>query len=262
MKILEGITGFLYPPKCAFCNEVLQVGAELEVCESCAAKMPFFMYDYLIEGDRSNAAASFNGVFVPEAPAATSTGSDTSASAGNSGSTGCDRLICALRYTHMVKKALMKIKFSQRAELGRTFGAILAEKVRRVEGDGVFDIVTAVPAGKQRERERGYNQAGVIAGYMAKYLDLDFDAELLLKLGGSLRQSGLSRVERYRNAKRSFGLNTAKANLIKGQAILLVDDISTTFSTIDACAALLKEGGAVLVVGAVVASGLTEKVMD
>jgi len=171
---------------------------------------------------------------------------------------GCDRVICALKYTDMVKSAMTKFKFSQRAEFGPTFGAILAEKIRRVEGPGIFSVATAIPLGEGREKERGFNQAGIIAKYVAMHLNVRYCHDLLDKREGAMRQSGLTGAQRDRNAKESFALagGVKEKGLVKGQAILLIDDVSTTLSTINAGAALLKGGGAALVVGAVVASGM------
>ena len=226
MRIIDELTNALYPVKCVFCDNVMQVGAELEICEDCAPKIPFFMSDYLMVDP-----------------------------AGVSGD-GCDRVICALKHTKMVKNAIKKYKFNERAEFGKTFGALLAEKIRRVEGLGVFDIVTAIPLTGTREKERGYNQANIIAEYVAMSLGTDFNPGLLVKSTGTLRQSGLNKAERERNARGSFSLSSGAAGLINGSTVLLIDDISTTLSTINAAASALKKGGAAVVVGAVVTSGM------
>ncbi|MCL2163931.1 MAG: hypothetical protein FWH55_05950 [Oscillospiraceae bacterium] len=202
--------------------------AKLEVCDNCASKVPFYTGRFLMEDSGGRLQDS------------------------------CDRVVCALKYTDMVKAAMMRFKFSQRPEFGRVFGAFLAEKIAREEREGVFSIVTSVPLSKERERERGYNQAEIIARYIALYLNVTYMGALLRRNSGTLRQSGLNGAERSRNAKGSFVLNDSDEGLgfLKGRTILLVDDVSTTLSTINAGASALKAGGAAIVVGAVATSGM------
>ena len=238
MSIIKELLRIIFPPKCIFCGETMQIDADLAICRGCAFKAPFFMHDYLM-GDSGETHAKYNDRETP--------------------AKRCDRVICALRYTGVAKRAIRRFKFSNKPEYGRTLGAILAEKVARVEGVGSFGVVTAVPISENRERARGYNQAAILAGYVAMHLGVGFEAGLLSMDKGSQRQSGLSNVERIRNAMSKFMPNEDKISLVTGKSVLLIDDISTTLSTINACAAILKECGALSVVGAVAASGLTEK---
>jgi len=168
----------------------------------------------------------------------------------------CDRIVCALNYTGFVRKAISRYKFHGYREYGLTFAAILCEKLARVNVTGTsVDFVACVPLNSLRLRERGYNQAAILAGYTAKYLGVPHERNILARDEHALRQSALRRVERLANAQSAFFINEKAAHgCISGARVLLVDDIATSMSTINACAAVLKAHGASAVVGAVLAA--------
>ena len=228
---MRALSKILYPPKCVFCDEMMRIDAELAICDNCSTEVPLHMYDYLMENRRPG--------YV----------------------NGCDRVMCGLWYSGMVKDSMRRYKFGHRPEYGKTLGAILAEKVARVEGFGAFDVVTEVPLSRVREHVRGYSQAKILAEYVAMYLNAEFVDGLLVMRRDAQRQSGLNIAERKRNAGGAYLINEDKAYHVSGQSILLIDDISTTLSTLNACAALLKERGATSVVGAVAASALMGKAL-
>jgi predicted amidophosphoribosyltransferase len=120
----------------------------------------------------------------------------------------------------------------------------------------VFDLVACVPLSRSRARERGYNQAAVVAAGVAKYFEVPFAGRLLLRDEQALRQSSLRLAERRANASAAFRITAADAfaRALSGKRVLLVDDIATSLSTLNACAAALKGHGAACVIGAVVAS--------
>ncbi|MDR1439563.1 MAG: hypothetical protein LBJ10_05990 [Clostridiales bacterium] len=123
-------------------------------------------------------------------------------------------------------------------------------------GAAMFDIVACVPLSRARENERGYNQAELMAKLVAAHFGRPFAARLLRRSAGSLRQSGLQRRERLPNARAAFAANLDEAQKagLGGKRVLLVDDIATTLSTLNACACELKSAGAARVIGAVAAS--------
>ncbi|MDR1439298.1 MAG: hypothetical protein LBJ10_04600 [Clostridiales bacterium] len=220
------ILSFLFPPKCIFCGKTLPAAAELAVCGDCAREVSFYGSDLMMEsGERGNAR-------------------------------GCDCVVCALAYEGAARASLARYKFRQRPEYGRTYAALLCEKLRRVEAARAFDVVTCVPLSASRERERGYNQAGIVAEYVAGYFGRAYAGRLMRRSGAALRQSGLQRQERAANARAAFAVDPREAQKagLAGKDVLLVDDIATTLSTLSACAMALKEAGARRVIGGVIAS--------
>ncbi len=112
------------------------------------------------------------------------------------------------------------------------------------------DVFVPVPLHPHRLRERGYNQAALLAQEMGKAMDLPFLEDALLRVRSSVPQVGLSAQERRDNVKGAF--HCADGNLV-GQRILLVDDVCTTGATLEACTLALKEAGVSAVWGLVLA---------
>lgn len=102
------------------------------------------------------------------------------------------------------------------------------------------DLVIPVPLAKKRMRQRGYNQAELCARRFAQLAGLPFDAGLLVRTRNTVPQRELSAKERKNNLKNAFKINRNVVNL---KRVLLVDDIYTTGSTIDAAALVLKQSG-------------------
>lgn len=112
--------------------------------------------------------------------------------------------------------------------------------------DWQFDIIVPVPLHTQRLRERGYNQAKVIADALANKLDLPCESAALQKTEDTRSQVGLNRQERIQNVGAAF---MADRTIIMGRALLLVDDVYTTGATLNACAAIARQAGASQVYG-------------
>jgi len=222
---------FIFPKKCVFCGEALSVGAPIGICGGCTVKIPYFTGDFLFE----NNGASKSGT--------------------------CDRIVCVMNYSGFVRRAVSGFKFHDHREYGYTFAALICEKLARTVDARAYDLAACVPLNRARLRERGYNQAAVLAKYAARYFGLPYARGLLVREGQALRQSTLRRGERQANVKGAFRLDIKKArkynkNAISGARIILIDDIATSMATINACAAALKANGASEVTGAVLASPL------
>ena len=114
------------------------------------------------------------------------------------------------------------------------------------------DIMAPVPMHARRFRERGYNQAGLLAREVAGRIGLKLEANLLERLNHvSPQAQTASGSERMLNVAGSVAISTEVD--LAGMRVLLVDDVATTGSTLDACAAVLKDAGASEVWGLVLA---------
>jgi predicted amidophosphoribosyltransferase len=118
------------------------------------------------------------------------------------------------------------------------------------------DLVVPVPLHADRLRERGSNQAELIARPLAKHLNLEFGAYLLARTKPRPSRLVLSRTERWTSVRGAYATRNGAA--VDNVRILLVDDVLTTGATWDACFTALKKAGAVgplaLAVARVVAS--------
>jgi ComF family protein len=95
--------------------------------------------------------------------------------------------------------------------------------------------------GRKRKKERGYNQAEVIAYPLSNYLKQNYSPQMLRRTRETRTQIGLSFNERSENVKVAFVADSIKA---KGRSILLIDDVYTSGATMRSAAQALKDGGA------------------
>jgi ComF family protein len=110
--------------------------------------------------------------------------------------------------------------------------------------------VVAVPLHAQRERQRGFNQADLLAGRLKDRLALREPPGRLVRIRATAPQVGNDRLHRWRNVQDAFAWRGAP---LAGRPLMLVDDVATTGATLEACATALKAAGAGPVVGVTVA---------
>jgi len=108
-----------------------------------------------------------------------------------------------------------------------------------------------VPLHRQRERERGYNQADLIARPLARRLGLPYRPVLLMRTKPRPDKHILSISERWESVRGAFA--TRQGSQVDNLRVLLVDDVMTTGATLDACAKALRHAGAKSVIGLTVA---------
>jgi len=116
------------------------------------------------------------------------------------------------------------------------------------------DVVVPVPLHRQRERERGYNQAALISKPLAKRLRLPHKALLLMRTKARPDKRILTLEERWESVRDAFA--TRPGSQVDNLRVLLIDDVLTTGATLDACARALREAGAKSVIGLTVARAI------
>ncbi|HJZ67222.1 MAG TPA: double zinc ribbon domain-containing protein [Blastocatellia bacterium] len=122
-----------------------------------------------------------------------------------------------------------------RSIICRTF----AENRAKLESD----FVMPVPLHQLRERQRGFNQAAIIAKTICRDFDLPFDDRALARVKATERhRAGLDAIDRAQSVERAFKVSTP--DLLEGASVLLVDDVYTTGSTVSAAAQTLIVAGA------------------
>lgn len=161
-------------------------------------------------------------------------------------------IVPACRYEGGVRGMIQRFKYGRDIALARPLGTLLARALEdpRIAGRE-FDAVVPVPLHPQRERERGFNQAGLLAGLLARFSGIP-KRDFLKRTRATLQQAGFDRSHRMENLRGSLAL---RRSVPPDVSLLLVDDVSTTGATLDACAAVLKQAGAAAVDAVVVARG-------
>ncbi|MEN8240689.1 MAG: phosphoribosyltransferase family protein [Chloroflexota bacterium] len=104
-----------------------------------------------------------------------------------------------------------------------------------------LDMIVPVPLGPKRLKERGYNQAYLLAEAYANRLAIECNQHALRRIRETRTQVGLSIVQRQQNVTGAF---KAESKEVSGKRVLLIDDILTTGATLNACAVALKQAGA------------------
>jgi competence protein ComFC len=162
-----------------------------------------------------------------------------------------DRVRSWAVYEGALVHAILLLKFENIDPLGKLFARRLAQVV--VDGGAVFqaDVVVPAPLHRQRERERGYNQAALIAKPLAKQLGLPYKSVLLTRIRPRPDKHLLSFEERGESVRGAFA--TRPGSQVDNLRVLLVDDVMTSGATLDSCAKVLREAGARSVIGLTVA---------
>lgn len=158
------------------------------------------------------------------------------------------RLRSAVAYEGPVESAVHRFKYQGWRRLAAPLAQLLAERVV-IEGLASA-MVVAVPLHPDRHRQRGYNQAELLAREVRRSLVLPEPAGCLVRTRPTLPQVGNDRIHRWQNVRGAFAW---RGPPLEGRSLMVVDDVATTGATLEACAAALRSAGAGPVVGLTVA---------
>jgi ComF family protein len=114
------------------------------------------------------------------------------------------------------------------------------------DNDVQGDLVVPIPLGVKRLRERGYNQAALLARPFALALQLPYRPRALKRIKETRTQVGLSIPQRRKNVEGAF---EADPDIVSGKSVIVMDDVMTTGATLDEAGQALKQAGASQVVG-------------
>ena len=102
------------------------------------------------------------------------------------------------------------------------------------------DLIVPVPVHRSKERQRGFNQAAYLAEKLGHYTGISTDVNIVQKVLKTKSQKKLNALQRRKNLEKAFCVTGG----VRGKNILVIDDVYTTGSTIDAMAGCLKRKGA------------------
>ena len=126
-----------------------------------------------------------------------------------------------------VQNALHTLKYRRNIGLGDALALNMIDFVRSL--DWAIDMIIPAPLGKKRLQERGYNQVDLVARPLAHELGLEYAPQALWKTRETRSQVGLNISQRSENVRNVYQADPAK---VKRKSILLMDDVSTTGSTV------------------------------
>jgi ComF family protein len=156
-------------------------------------------------------------------------------------------------YAHTLRAAVLELKFHRRERWAGALGGLMAPLWQSIAGRFTTSpLLVPIPLHPSRERERGFNQAELLARGLRRKLTHSrgtpvpkLDTRVLRRVRATLPQSGLGQRARLENVKHGF---SADAKRIQNRSVVVVDDVMTTGATASACAQTLKRAGALQVI--------------
>lgn len=233
-RLLQPLVDLLFPPQCSVC----QSGGAI-LCENCIAAISWLQ------------APLCSSCGIPQAMRGL-----------------C--MICQYRPLHLsglraistyqdpLRSSIHALKYKGNTRLGEPLGILLAQAYRFHQLQ--VDMIIPVPLHRERLRQRGYNQAQLLAQSCAHQLQLPISTTALMRIRTTSTQVKLSAQARLANLQHAFCCPTQTAHpAIVGRKLLLIDDVCTTGATLEACAAPLFAAGAREVWGLVLARPIVTK---
>ncbi|WDY57671.1 ComF family protein [Pseudomonas sp. PSKL.D1] len=155
-----------------------------------------------------------------------------------------EQVIAPWHYGFPLDTMISRFKHNRQWPLGRLMAEMLSINLQHRFADGLLKpgLLLPVPLAKRRQRERGFNQASMLAGWVSKCLDIRCDERLLLRTRDTPAQQDLNARARQRNLRGAFSL--ADQRSLEGLHVAVVDDVMTTGATAQAIANLLRKAGA------------------
>lgn len=215
----DPVLDFIYPPVCLLCDEKYS-GSDI-LCPACSEFL-----ERSAQLDFINESADFYHL---------------------SDALYFDGIYYFWEFTPEIQKLVHHLKYNGMTKIADFLGKIMATQFIHKEE---VDCIVPIPLHPVRYRERGYNQSEKVAFVLSKFWCVSMQSNILKRISYTPTQTHLTAEERQKNLSNSFNASCEK---VKGQSILLVDDIITTGSTMNICAKVLKNAGAKQVFGCSIA---------
>lgn len=226
MSWSRNILDLVYPRNCAGCGRA-SVQEERYLCWDCQAQIPFITFPFC-----SHCGNPVEGAVDHEYLCIHCTRSRPHFDAAR----------CAARFDGPLKEMIHQLKYGRALWLAQDLAALLEACVMTHYADVGFSTVISVPLHPARKRDRGYNQADLLARALARRLDLPYDGGVLRRVKPTPTQTNLTARDRANNVAGAF--ETRRISGVAGCRLLLVDDVMTTGATLSECSKALKNAGA------------------
>ncbi len=217
IKLLD----LLYPKRCAVCDEITDRPGEF-VCRKCSAKIIYIKEPYCMKCGKQLKKEEQEYC------------------------SDCQKMKhnyiqgTALYDYGSMADSVFRFKYAGRMEYAKFYASELYREKSRWLSMIRPDALVPVPVHPSRKRKRGYNQAELIARELSRYSGIPLNTKLIRRAGRTIPLKNLSYLERQNNLKKAFKM---WENDVKLSTIVIIDDIYTTGSTVDAMARVLKEAG-------------------
>ncbi len=219
--VKETLVNLIFPRRCPVCDEIVPAGEGL-ICRQCQPRP-----QYIIEPRCRRCGKQLTG--------------DTGLFCRD-----CTQRRHVFDYGYALydyqsmQKSIYRFKYGGRCE----YAMFYAQEIYRRLWDEICmmhaDSIIPIPVHQSRLRSRGYNQAGLVAAELSKLIGIPVYEHLVQRIKKTIPQKELNIQERQNNLKKAFNIS---ADVVKLNKTILIDDIYTTGSTLDAVALELKKQG-------------------
>lgn len=210
MTLLNSLTDLFFPAACLGCNATISKKEEL-ICINCRHSLP-------VTNFHLNNSDDVKKVFYGRVKLANATA------------------LLRFQKKSIVQQLIHNLKYRGHEAIGQLLGEWLGEELKHVEAYKNVDIVIPVPLHKKKLKQRGYNQVEKFGEAIAKALDVTYENDILIKVSSTHTQVFKNRASRW---QKNQVFDIQNEHKLANKHILLVDDIITTGSTIEACASVL-----------------------
>lgn len=225
LEPLRAVASLFYPALCAVCHAPLTRGDY--VCQNCLDKAQRIIAPFC-----AKCSEPFSGAID---------GQFTCANCAHR-SLAFDAAVSAYRSRGVVRFIILQLKYNRQLHLRHPVAEWLQEAMNDARlSQRRFDLIVPVPLHPARFRERGFNQAEMLANILSQKIDVPL-GRALDRIRYTTTQTAFDRTDRMENLRGAFRL---RKNIdMRGLQVLLVDDILTTGSTLSECARVLRQAGA------------------
>ncbi len=207
IRVADDFLSLVFPRICQSCGDLL-VQNEKVICLTCLADMPFT--DYHLERENNLEKELWGRCYVEKAAS-----------------------MCYYRRGSKIQRLVHRLKYYGIKEIGIYLGEYYGRILNNTGFLDNIDLIIPVPLHPSKLRKRGFNQSLVISSGISEATGIDLAGDILKRSLRSSTQTRKSRVERWENVEGIFEI--ADGSGIKHKHLLLVDDVITTGSTVEAC---------------------------
>lgn len=243
----------ILPPRCPGCGQIVQ--DEVGFCSDCWAGLHFLDGPACARCDRPMPQAVASGMLcgacIQTPPP-------------------YDRVVAPLAYGPAARNLVMRFKYGRKVATAAFLARLMVPALQRLleqlplsplsplangaehdcarnvgdAGDAALPLLVPVPLHRWRLWSRGFNQAAVLSGHLARLTGLPVAVDALIRTRSTGSMRGQGRKARARQVSGAFAMNPRWQSGIAGRHVILVDDVFTTGATAAACASVLLAGGA------------------
>lgn len=215
MKTIQQLIKIVFPDVCNICKKRIFTTTDL-FCVACSSKLEYTH----IKNFRNNIVLDkFKGILPIK-----SAYSMLFVSKGN-----------------LTSQILYQIKYDSNSHMAENLGILIGNQLKNSDFSNA-DLLIPIPLHKSKKSQRGFNQSEILADGISKILNIKIDSTSVVRTKYTTSQTFLNKEERQDNVRNVF--HVTNQNIIQNKKVILIDDVITTGSTIEACAQEILKAGA------------------